>query len=377
MQSNNLKILMISYGRGALYENKAGVLDRHIEYASYFESLEILYLTKKKLNNLNFGKLKITPVFGFSYLICLFKALFKNFKNYQIVTTQDPFITGILGLYYKKKFGIKLHVQNHSNFIDNRFWINENKIRNTLLNFLAKKKVLPNADRLRVVNSFEKQVYIQNLSIPENKIDIAPIDVNSIFYSDVSENEILNFIEKYSIDRNKIILGWAGRFVRLKRLDYLFELVASLKNTIDAQLVLAGDFNNSDFDLELLEKKYSLKPIYTGQLEPNELVKFYHTLNVFVLTSEYEGYGLVLKEALVTGCPVLVSNNSMGPKDIIKQDSNGYLFSNYLEFEEKINHILNNKLVKNKNRSTQEIIIESIKKTLWKIFFLFLEPDQK
>ena len=364
MQSNKINVLMISYGRGALYENKAGVLDRHKEYSNHFESLKILYLTKSKLENLNFGKLKVTPVFGYSYLICLFKSLFKNYRGYQIVTTQDPFITGILGLYYKKRFGIKLHVQNHSNFIDNRYWINENKIRNTLLNFIAKKKVLPSANRLRVVNSFEKQVYIRNLNIPENKIDIAPIAVNSIFYSDVSENEISNFIEKYSIDRNKIILGWAGRFVRLKRLDYLFELVASLKNTIDTQLVLAGDYNNSDFDLEFLEKKYSLKPIYTGQLRPEDLLKLYKTINVFILTSEYEGYGVVLKEALVTGCPVLVSDNSMGPKDIIKQDSNGYLFSNYFEFQEKINHILNNKVSKNKNRPTQEIIIESIKNTL-------------
>lgn len=364
MQSNKINVLMISYGRGALYENKAGVLDRHIEYASHFESLEILYLTKKKLQNLNLGKLKVTPVFGYSYLICLFKSLIKKFKNYQIVTTQDPFLTGILGVYYKKRFGLKLHIQNHSNFIDNCYWINENKIKNTLLNIIAKNIIIPSADRLRVVNSFEKQVYIQNLNIQENKIDIAPIAVNPIFYSDVSENDISNFIEKHSIDRNKIVLGWAGRFVRLKRIDYLFELVSTIEKTIDIQLVLAGDYNKSDFDLELLEKKYSLKPIYTGQLIPEDLLKFYKIINVFVLTSEYEGYGVVLKEALTAGCPVLVSDSSMGPKDIIKEDSNGYLFSDNIEFEEKISHILRKRMAHKKNHRPQETIIESIKKTL-------------
>ena len=102
MQSNKMNILMISYGRGALYENKGGVLDRHKEYANHFNSLKILYLTKKKFENKDFGKLKIDSVFGFSYLICFLKSLFKNFKNYQIVTTQDPFLTGVLGLFYKK-----------------------------------------------------------------------------------------------------------------------------------------------------------------------------------------------------------------------------------------------------------------------------------
>ena len=204
MESNKINVLMISYGRGALYENKAGVLDRHKEYASHFESLEILYLTKKRLKNLNFGKLKITPVFGNSYLICLFKSLFKNFKNYQVVTTQDPFLTGILGLYYKKRFGIKLHVQNHSNFIDNKYWIKENRLKNSILNYISKKITIPNADRLRVVNSYEKNLYIKNINIDKNKIDIAPIAVNPIFLSKVSKEEIDDFVKTNEIDKKKI-----------------------------------------------------------------------------------------------------------------------------------------------------------------------------
>ena len=39
----------------------------------------------------------------------------------------------------------------------------------------------------------------------------------------------LNLTKKYQININKIKIGWAGRFVTLKRLDYLFELVSSIK----------------------------------------------------------------------------------------------------------------------------------------------------
>lgn len=355
---------MISYGRGALYENKAGVLDRHLEYAKHFESLEILYLTKKKLENKNLEKLKITPVFGYSYLICFFKALFKNFKNYQIVTTQDPFITGMLGLYYKKKFGIKLHVQNHSNFIDNRYWINENKIRNTLLNVIAKKLTIPKANRLRVVNSHEKQIYVQKLKIPENFIDIAPIRVNQIFTKKILKREISEFNQKHSINTNKFKIGWAGRFVRLKRLDYLFELVGSSQKKLDVQLILAGDNKKSDFDLEFLEKKHSIKPIYTSQLAPEELVKFYHSIDVFVLTSEYEGYGVVLKEALTTGCPVLVWNKSQGTNDILASTKNGYLFEKKLDFYNRLLCIKKNGFLKEESfKNNQSDFINSIIRT--------------
>lgn len=364
MQSNNINVLMISYGRGTLYENKAGVLDRHIEYASHFDSLDIIYLTKKKFDNTNYGKLNIIPIYGISYLICLLKAIFRDVKTYQVVTTQDPFITGILGLFYKKRFGLKLHIQNHSNFIDNKYWIKENRLIHSILNFIAKKLIIPNADRLRVVNSFEKQIYIDKLKIPKSKIDIAPIAVNPIFSSKVSKSEITIFLQQYGIEKNKFIIGWAGRFVRLKRIDYLFELVSSIKKKIDFQLVLAGDYKNSEFDLKYLENKYSIKPILLGHLAPNELVKFYHAIDTFVLTSEYEGYGMVVSEAISSGTPVLISNKSKGPKDIIIEGSNGYFFSDKVDFKSKINLLSKKNFFVNKKDTKVINAIQSIKKSL-------------
>ena len=357
---------MISYGRGALYENKAGVLDRHIEYASHFESLEILYLTKKKLQNLNLGKLKVIPVFGYSYLICLFKSLFKNFRGYQIVTTQDPFLTGILGLYYKKRFGIKLHVQNHSNFIDNYNWIKEKNFINKILNFIAKKIVLPSANRLRVVNAHEKQIYIYKLNIPENIIDIAPIAINQIFTKKISKSEISEFNKKYQINSNKLKIGWAGRFVRLKRLDYLFELSGFLAKKMDIQLILAGDYLASDYNLKNLEKENNLSPIYTGLLTPQELAKFYKSIDVLVLTSDYEGYGMVLAESLKSNTPILISDKSKGTDDIIDNSDHAFKFSSYSDFLERILEIksLDKKVVGKSLNDPKITSVESIKKTI-------------
>jgi glycosyltransferase involved in cell wall biosynthesis len=363
MQSNRINVLMVSYGRGALYENKAGVLDRHLEYASHFNSLKIIYLTKKRLKKKVLANLTIVPVYSKSYLICFLKALFINVRNYNIVTTQDPFLTGLLGLYHKKIFKIKLHIQNHSNFIDNKYWIKENKF-NLLLNYIAKKIILPQANRLRVVNTFEKQIYIDKLNIPENIIDIAPIAINQIFTNKISETEISVFKKKHQINSNRVKIGWAGRFVRLKRLDYLFELVSSIEQELDIQLILAGDFKSSEIDLKYLENKYLIKPIFTGQLAANELVKFYQTLDVFVLTSEYEGYGVVLKEALATGCPVLVWNKSKGTNDIISKTKNGYYFNTKSDFHNKLIQIIKNGFKKEEiKRDNKSDVIYSIKRT--------------
>jgi glycosyltransferase involved in cell wall biosynthesis len=363
MQSNKINVLMISYGRGALYENKAGVLDRHIEYATHFNSLKIIYLTKKRLKKKISANLTIVPVYSVSYLISFLKALFINVRNYNVVTTQDPFLTGLLGLYYKKIFKIKLHVQNHSNFIDNKYWIKENEF-NSLLNLIAKKIVLPQADRLRVVNKFEKDIYKKKLNISGNIIDIAPIAVNPIFLTKVSNKEIADFIMINKIDNKKFKIGWAGRFVRLKRLDYLFELVNSIKDDINVQLILAGDFKKSEFNLSALEEKYQIKPIYTGHLKPIDLRLFYNTIDLFVLTSDYEGYGMVVAEAITCSCPVLINNKIKGPREILKNRKE-FTFNNKEDFLDKINFIDNNStplkdLQVNNDIST---ITNSIKKT--------------
>jgi glycosyltransferase involved in cell wall biosynthesis len=365
MQSNKINVLMISYGRGALYENKAGVLDRHVEYSSHFNSLKIIYLTKKKLKKKNLGNLIIVPVFGNSYLVCFLKALFINLKNYHVVTTQDPFLTGLLGLFYKKRFKLKLHVQNHSNFIDNKYWIKENKF-NLILNQIAKKIILPQANRLRVVNSFEKANYIKKLNIPEKIIDVAPISVNPIFHSKVTKQLMDDFNDIHKIENKKFKIGWAGRFVRLKRLDILFEYASLLDDENEIQLILAGNNLNTDFDLEALERIHSIKPVYTGQLAPIELVKFYKSLDVFVLTSEYEGYGMVLAEALTCNTPVLVSDSSNGTFDIIKENNHASYFSSFEDFKTKIFELKNNKTrnfnsnLNFKTRTSVESIIKTI-----------------
>lgn len=360
-----MKVLFISYGRGALYENKAGVLDRHKTYAKHFDSIEILYLTKKKLEYKDFGRLKITPIYGISYIICLIKALYRNYKTFHIVTTQDPFLTGILGFFYKKKFGIRLHIQNHSNFIDNKSWIKENFLINSSLNFIAKKIIIPRADRLRVVNSYEKQMYIDKIGIHESLIDITPISLNPAFSKKITKAEILSFKTKHKLNKNSFKIGWAGRFVKLKRLDYLFELSGLLAKKMDIQLILAGDNKASDFNLNNLEKNNNLCPIYTGFLPPGELAKFYKSIDVFVLTSEYEGYGMVLAESLKSNTPILISDKSKGTDDIIYNSDQAFKFSSSNDFIDKILKIKNqskelfSKPLKDPNISS----VESIKKT--------------
>lgn len=68
-----------------------------------------------------------------------------------------------------------------------------------------------------------------------------------------------------------------------------------------------------------LEDRISL----AGELDDHELAKAYHDADVFVLPSVYEGYGMVIDEAIAAGLPVITTNGgalaSTGCKPGVRQ----------------------------------------------------------
>ena len=374
---------MISYGDDSFHKNKAGVLDRHITYANYFDELFIIHLTKTKgLELISKRNLTIKSFYKRNYLFALIFSVFfilknKRLKHFNVVTSQDPFLTGLLGLIASKILKSKLHVQNHSVYINNKDWFRESPFINPILNFIGI-RIIKRADRLRVVNSEEKVIYCKDLNIESKKIDIAPVPSNDQFwFKELDKKVVLNFKKKYNLE-SKLILGWAGRLVKFKRLDLLFEICSNLKRKgfKEFELFIAGDIKKSDFNLKELEEKFNLKPIYLGYLNQDSLLEFYKIIDVYLHTSIYEGYGLVVKEAQLAGTPV-ISFATQGPSKIIVDGVTGNLvednvksfsksLSNYFDYS-FLSQMKKNTL-KNKNRFNEELnfknIIESICKTI-------------
>lgn len=83
--------------------------------------------------------------------------------------------------------------------------------------------------------------------------------------------------------------------------------IAGLK---DARLDLVGLWN-------LAEHKRSALPggvSWTGPLDPTRLRSRYQSSDVFVFPSHFEGYGLVMLEAMACGLPVIATDATAGPE---------------------------------------------------------------
>ena len=111
-------------------------------------------------------------------------------------------------------------------------------------------------------------------------------------------------------------IGSIGRMHRNKGYDLLLEAAARLKaRELDFRLTLAGD-GPELAPLKALAAKLDLddRVEFTGWMDsPADVLK---TLDLFVLSSRVEPFGLVVIEAMAFGTPV-VSTNIDGPRDIL------------------------------------------------------------
>ena len=125
-------------------------------------------------------------------------------------------------------------------------------------------------------------------------------------------------IRTYGLEGRKIVL-FVGRLVALKNIGTLLEAVRGM----DAKLVIVGD-GEMRGEWENLAGRLGVDAIFTGQKSGEELLMWYHLADVFVLPSLQEAFGAVVVEALIAGCPAVVSSRA-GASSLI-DGTNGAIF---------------------------------------------------
>ena len=132
-----------------------------------------------------------------------------------------------------------------------------------------------------------------------------------------------NAVEKRNIKRAIVI----ARYHEEKQLDQIIKAFAKvIKKVPEATLELYGSGQEED-KLNGLIKKLGIEDNVTLKGFTNNASDLYDTSAFSVLTSKYEGFGLVILESLAHGCPVVSYNIKYGPSDMIKNGVNGYLVS--------------------------------------------------
>ncbi len=128
-------------------------------------------------------------------------------------------------------------------------------------------------------------------------------------------------------NKTTIDVVYVGQLVRRKGLDLLFAAMEPLftdYGSLNLHLIGSGDMQ-SELEDWVRVRNLSGRIKFEGTLNPRQVTERISRADMLALPSRWDGWGLVVNEALMAGVPVIVSD-MCGAADVVRNGVNGYIF---------------------------------------------------
>lgn len=163
------------------------------------------------------------------------------------------------------------------------------------------------ADCIIAISAETKRDIVQHYGVDENKIAVIPPPIDEKYQIAKNKEQRAETIQKYKLP-DRFILN-VGSFYPRKNQKTLVEAFALIKDKTEEHLVLVGGAGNILPEIKALIAKNNLQErihICTG-VSNDELPAIYQAASLFVFPALYEGFGMPVAEALLSGAPVITT----------------------------------------------------------------------
>ncbi|MBS0926211.1 glycosyltransferase family 4 protein, partial [Providencia sp. JGM181] len=169
------------------------------------------------------------------------------------------------------------------------------------------------ADMIITLTEKDKSYWMENTTVKNICVIPNPITIN-----------LNNPHDRNLFQREKIILA-VGRLTHQKGFDMLissWEIISKQYPNWKLRIVGSGE---DEVKLKNMIMELSLNS--SVQIVPNtsNILSEYYAASYFVLSSRFEGFGLVVLEAQACGLPVISFDCDAGPREIIQHDKSGWI----------------------------------------------------
>jgi glycosyltransferase involved in cell wall biosynthesis len=129
---------------------------------------------------------------------------------------------------------------------------------------------------------------------------------------------------QYGFGEDEVLLVTIGRFVARKAVDQLIPIMAGLRKE-KVRLLMIGTGPQEQFlKQESVKMQLEDQIIFMGYVEEAEKFRILKMCDLYVSTSNHEGFGLAFLEAMACGLPVVCYDNG-GQTDFLRDQETGYL----------------------------------------------------
>jgi len=171
------------------------------------------------------------------------------------------------------------------------------------------------ASKVIAASEFTKSTLLE-VGIAAEKIKVLPLgcDIAHVPYREQGRSDL---------QQGPLKVLYAGTLTQRKGLSYLLEAVSALRQSIAQKEIefhfIGGIQGNAD-----LLRPWQSWIHYHPPVSQQELFQRYSDYDVLLLPTIFEGFGLVLVEAMAAGLPVITTPHSIGP-ELIQQGENGFV----------------------------------------------------
>ena len=221
----------------------------------------------------------------------------------------------------------KLEMQNATNWkekLSSRRWHN----------FLPmQKRVAPKLKKIICVSKPSKKDVVEEFHVDPNRIEVI---LNGI---DINTFKPLSFDKR---EENKIITT-ASADIPLKGLKYLVKALPKILHSFPKTTltVIGKSPNNSEVSKLIEELNLNNVITFRSGISEKEIVDLYHSSELAVIPSLYEGFGFGAGEAMACGVP-LISTHSGGLEEVVGDAALKIIPSSAEEIEKAVIKLFNN-----------------------------------
>ena len=238
-------------------------------------------------------------------------------RKIDIIQAQDPIFMGLVAMLLGRHFGVPVNVCVYGPNVYDRHWL-ASQWSHAIFGCIGR-WVLRRARGIQVDGRMTARSLVAAGHSSES-VAVKPVVPSNL-------DRFLAIDRSAAAPSNVTRLLYVGRLAAQKNLPLLLAVVKHLKSTgcADFKLSIVGD-GPEEATLRSMAAREDLKSVveFRGKVSREEVVGVFADADLFVLTSDYEGYPRVLMEAAAAALPT-VSTAVSGADEAVADGETGFL----------------------------------------------------